>query len=68
MGYQVKELLLQLAWAFIFSSAMQGSLETPHSSPNLLFLYMINSSAINTGCYLGKQTDSEKGHLMLTQI
>lgn len=47
MGYQVKELPLLLIWAFIFSSAMLGSLRTPHSSLNLLFLHIINSPARN---------------------
>lgn len=47
MGYRVKELLLQLVWAFIFSSATLGSPRTPHSSLNLPFLHIISSSARN---------------------
>lgn len=60
MGYQVKELPLQLIWAFIFSSATLGSLRTPYSSLHLLFLHIINSSARNFWCHLGKWTDFEK--------
>lgn len=60
MGYRVKELPLQLIWAFIFSSATLGSLRTPHSSLNLLFSRIINSSARNFWRHLGKWTDHEK--------
>lgn len=60
MGYRVKELPLQLIWAFIFSSATPGSLRTPRSSLDPLFLRIINSLARNFWRHLGKCTDYEK--------